>query len=264
MKMKMRWGLTWPAVSRRCLRVWQRDRDAYLKFYKVSLVGSLGDPVLYLVAMGYGLGRFLQGMEGMSYPAFLAPGLVISSAMFAASFECTYGSYLRMIYLKAYDAIIATPLTLEDVVAGDILWGTTKGVLNGMIMFLVVLALGLVRSPWATAVPLLLVVVSFLFASLSMIVTSWVPNFETFNYYLTLFLTPMFFFSGVFFPLDRFPDWVGLLSRGLPLTYAVEISRGLIYGRLSWDLLAAAAALIFPALLLFTAAVHRMKKRVIK
>ena len=254
----------WPPVSRRCWRVWQRDRDAYRKFYKVSLVGTLGDPLLYLVGMGYGLGRFLHGMEGASYPAFLAPGLVVSSAMFAASFECTYGSYLRMIYLKAYDAILATPLTLEDVVAGDILWGTTKGVINGMIMFLVVLALGLVRSPWAAAVPVLLVLVSFLFASLSMIVTSWVPNFETFNYYLTLFLTPMFFFSGVFFPLDRFPPWVGAVSRGLPLTYAVEISRALIAGRPSRDLLAAAAALAVPALLLFAAALHRMRRRVIR
>jgi len=110
-----------PQVSWNCLRVWQRDRDAYMKYYKLSLLGSLGDPLLYLFAMGYGLGRFLEQMEGMSYMAFIAPGLVISSAMFSASFECTYSAFLRMIYMKTYDAILATPLTIEDVVAGDIL-----------------------------------------------------------------------------------------------------------------------------------------------
>jgi len=253
-----------PEVSRRCLRVWQRDRDAYMKFYKVSLVGTLGDPILYLLAMGYGLGRFLQQMQGMSYVEFIAPGLVISSSMFAASFECTYGSYLRMIYLKTYDAIIATPLNIEDVVAGDILWGTTKGIFNGMIMFLVVWAFGLVDSAWAVLIPLLIILVSFLFASLSMITTSLVPGFEAFNYYITLFLTPMFFFSGVFFPLTKLPPWVTSLSKFLPLTYAVEISRSLVYGKPSWILLWGTLLLLVPSLLLFSLAVNLVKRRVIK
>lgn len=253
-----------PEVSWRCLRVWQRDRDAFLKFYKVSLVGTLGDPILYLLAMGYGLGRFLQQMEGMSYVQFIAPGLVISSSMFAASFECTYGSYLRMIYLKTYDAIIATPLNIEDVVAGDILWGTTKGIFNWMIMFLVVWGFGLVDSTWAAGIPLLILLVSFLFASLSMITTSLVSGFEAFNYYITLFLTPMFFFSGVFFPLTKLPPWVTLLSKFLPLTYAVEISRSLIYGRPSWGLVWGTLILLAPSLILFSLAVNLVKRRVIK
>jgi lipooligosaccharide transport system permease protein len=253
-----------PAVSRRCLRVWQRDRDAYMKFYKLSLLGSLGDPVLYLLAMGYGLGRFLDQMEGMSYIQFIAPGLVISSAMFAASFECTYGSFLRMIYLKAYDAIIATPLTIEDVVSGDILWGTTKGFFNGMIMFLVIAAFGLVDSWWAIGTPLLIILVSFLFASLSMVTTAFVPTFEAFNYYITLFLTPMFFFSGVFFPLTRLPAWVNTVSKFLPLTYAVGISRALIYGHPGRDLITETLCLLIPAIFCFWMAVNLVKRRVIK
>lgn len=253
-----------PKVSCRAWRVWQRDRDAFMKFYKVSLVGTLGDPILYLLAMGYGLGRFLQQMEGMSYVEFIAPGLIISSSMFAASFECTYGSYLRMMYLKTYDAIIATPLTIEDVVAGDILWGTTKGIFNGMIMFLVVLAFGLIDSYWAIGMPLLIVLVSFLFASLSMITTAFVPGFEAFNYYITLFLTPMFFFSGVFFPLTKLPDWVTTLSRFLPLTYAVEVSRALVYGKPTWILVVGTLLLLIPALLFFYLALNLIKRRVIK
>jgi lipooligosaccharide transport system permease protein len=253
-----------PSVSWRCLRVWQRDRDAYMKFFKLSLLGNLGDPILYLVAMGYGLGRFLNQMEGMSYLEFIAPGLVISSSMFAASFECTYGSFLRMIYMKTYDAIIATPLSIEDVVAGDILWGTTKGMISGTIMFAVVGAFGLIDSFWAAGIPLLIVLVSFLFASLSMAATSFVKTFEAFNYYITLFLTPMFFFSGVFFPLNRLPDWVSVFSKFLPLTYAVEISRALIYGKPSWIVPVGTTILLGPALILFCVSVNLMKRRVIQ
>jgi lipooligosaccharide transport system permease protein len=253
-----------PELSWGCLRVWQRDRDAYMKFYKLSLLGSLGDPVLYLLAMGYGLGQFLNQMEGMSYMKFIAPGLVISSSMFSASFECTYSSFLRMIYMKTYDAIIATPLTIEDVVAGDILWGTTKGFVNGMMMFLIIWAVGLIDSTWAIATPLLIALVSFLFASMAMAVTSFVPTFEAFNYYITLFLTPMFFFSGVFFPLTRLPEWVSTLSAFLPLTYAVGISRALIYGTPSWFLLWASMLLAVPALFFFWISMNLIKRRVIK
>ena len=253
-----------PRVSWSCLRVWQRNRDAYMKFYKVGLVGSLGDPILYLLAMGYGLGNFLEQMEGMSYVKFIAPGLVISSAMFSASFECTYGSYLRMIYLKTYDAIIATPLSIEDVVVGDILWGATKGIINGMIMFLVIWAFGLIDSYWAIGIPLLIALVSFLFASLSMITTAFVPNFEAFNYYITIFLTPMFFFSGVFFPLTKLPPWVTTLSKFLPLTYSVDISRALIYGTPSWIIAWWTLLLSVPALISFGLAVNLVKRRVIK
>ncbi len=253
-----------PQLSWGCLRVWQRDRDAFMKFYKVGLLGSLGDPILYLLAMGYGLGRFLNRMEGMSYVEFLAPGLVISSSMFAASFECSYGSYLRMIYLKTYDAIIATPLSIEDVVAGDILWGTTKGVFNGMIMLLVIFAFGLVDSFWAAGIPLLIILVSFLFASLSMIATAFVQSFEAFNYYITLFLTPMFFFSGVFFPLTQLPKWTIVVSEFLPLTHAVEISRALVHGKPGWMILRWGVILSLLALVFFGLSINLIKKRVIK
>lgn len=251
-------------LSYRSFKVWQRNWDAFLKYYYVNLVGSLGDPVLYLVAMGVGMGGLVGQINGISYLQFLAPGIIISSAMFSATYECTYESYLKMIYLKTYDAVIATPVSIYDVVAGDILWGASKAFLSAMIMFLAVALFGLVHSPMSLFIPILILIVGFHFASLAMLVTSFCPNFDFFNYFLELGITPMFFFSGIFFPLSQFPNWVAILAQFFPLTHAVELSRALILGQTLQPLLLHLAILILPTLGLFYWSLARMKQRIIK
>lgn len=253
-----------PRVTAKALKVWRRNFDTYRKFYLVSLIGSLGDPLLFLVAMGFGLGAFLGKIEGAPYIQFIAPGLIVSSAMFSATFECTYGSFLRMMYEKTYDAIIATPVDIEDVISGDIIWGATKALISGGIVSLVVLSLGLVKSLGFVLIPLLIFAVGFLFASLAMLVTSLTPNFESFNYFFQLFITPMFFFSGIFFPLKKLPVLVQKIANFLPLTHAVKISRALVVGDLSWNLLDSFALIIGPGLVIFYAAIILVRKRVIK
>ncbi len=147
-----------PRLSHLVLRVWQRNAWVWMQFYKPSLLGNLGEPVLFLLAMGYGLGRLIPVMDGVSYVQYLAPGLVVSSAMYTATFECCFGSFTRMIHQKTYAAIIATPVSIEEVVAGDILWGATKSLMGGMIILLVITAFRLVQWPWAYwVVPVILV-----------------------------------------------------------------------------------------------------------
>ncbi|MBI5167108.1 MAG: ABC transporter permease [candidate division NC10 bacterium] len=255
-------ALSWP--SWRAYRVWQRNLDSYRRYYWASLVGNLGEPFLYLLAMGYGLGSYIGEIEGMSYLQYLAPGLLVSSAMFAATFEGTYGTYLRMAHLKTYEAILATPLTLQDVVLGDLLWATTKGLISGLIMLLVLLPFGLLPSPWALLLPLVLIVVGLLFSALAMVVAALSPNWEFFNYYLTLFISPMFFFSGVFFPLTNFPSWVKGVSAFLPLTYAVALSRALTMGEVSVSLLAPLLWMLLPTLLFGCISLSLIRRRIIK
>lgn len=125
------------SLSHRTLAVWYRDAKVWTKFYKASILGNMGEPLLYLLAMGWGLGRMVGTVDGVPYIQFLAPGLVCSTAMYAATFECTFGSFTRMTRQNTYDAILATPVSLEDVVAGEILWGATKGLLSGTAMLLV-------------------------------------------------------------------------------------------------------------------------------
>jgi lipooligosaccharide transport system permease protein len=244
--------------------VWVRNFTAYRKYYKVSLIGNLGDPLLYLIAMGYGLGAFLGRMDGMPYLEYIAPGLILSSVMFSATYECAYGSFLRMIHLRTYDAIIATPVSIEDAIAGDVLWGVTKGAISGAIMFAIIAAFGLLKSPLSLLVPLLIIAIGFLFSSLSMFATSLAKNFESFNYFLEFVVTPMFFFSGIFFPLTHFPHWVTTLSWFFPLTHGVRISRTLVYGVSNPALLTDILWILVPTIIFFDVSVILLRRRIIK
>ena len=222
--------LLWPTW--RAVRVWERNLTVFRKYSLPSLVGpSIGEPLLYLLGLGFGLGSLVGKVGSQSYVEFVAPGMVMSSAMFAAAYECTYGTHVRMIHQKTYEAIITTPLSLEDVVAGDLLWGASKGAFNGTVMLAVVGLFGLTHSLWTLAVPVVIALVALVFAALSLVVAALARSFEFFNYYLTLVVTPMFLFCGVFFPLESLPHWAQALARGLPLTYAVQATRVLMQGR---------------------------------
>lgn len=222
--------LAWPTW--RAVRVWERNLTVFRRYSLPSLAGpSIGEPLLYLLGLGFGLGTLVGTVGDQRYVEFVAPGMVMSSAMFAAAYECTYGAYVRMVHQRTYEAIITTPLSLEDVVAGDILWGASKGLFNGTMMLLVVALFGLTRSPWALAVPVVVALLALLFASVSLVVAALAKSFEFFNYYLTLVVTPMFLFCGVFFPLESLPRWAQGMATFLPLTYAVRATRALMRGQ---------------------------------
>jgi len=224
--------MRFPRLTHLVFRVWHRNARVWAQFYKPSLLGSLGEPLLFLLAMGYGLGRLVPLLDGVSYIQYLAPGLVVSSAMYTATFECCFGSFTRMIHQKTYAAIIATPVSIEEVVAGDILWGATKSLIGGVIILLVIAAFGLVQWPWAYGiVPVLLIATGLMFCSMGMFITSLSPSYDFFTYYFTLFITPMFLFSGIFFPLSDLPAWAQRLSWFFPLTHVVNLVRAVVLGR---------------------------------
>ncbi len=214
--------------SYRSLRVWQRNRDVFFKLWRTEVPGFLAEPVLILLAMGVGLGTYV--VLGGSYLEFIAPGIVAAYAMFSAASECTYGSFVRMKYQRTFDAIIATPVNMEDVVAGEIFWGATRSLMTTIAILIVIAAFGLVHSPWALLVLPLAVLSGLMFSSIALVVTSVSPTIYTFNYFFTLFITPMFFFSGVFFPLDAFSPTVQRLCWISPLTPAANLTRALISG----------------------------------
>lgn len=220
-----------PSASWRCIRVLQRNFDSYKRYYKASLFSALGEPLLYLFALGYGLGSYFEMIEGVPYLEFIAPGILVSAAMYSAAFENTFGSYTRMVEQKTFEAIIATPLTIGDVAVGEILWGGVKALISSTIMFVIVVAFGLIQSWTSIFVLPLLFLVGLFFAAMSLMTTAITPTYEFFNYYFTLLISPMFLFSGIFFPLTHFPHWVKIVSWFMPLTHAVDISRNLIRGQ---------------------------------
>ncbi|MFH1003482.1 MAG: ABC transporter permease [Chloroflexota bacterium] len=247
--------------SWRFIRVWQRNRDVFFRLWHSEAPGFVAEPVLVLLAMGMGLGAYVGVVGGQSYMDFIAPGIIASYAMFSATFECTYGSFVRMEYQKTFDAIIATPLNAEDVVAGEIFWGATRSMMTGTVILTVAAAFGLVHSPWALLIPPLAFLEGIMFAAIAMLFTSVVPAIYSFNYYFTLFVTPMFFFSGVFFPLTSFPEVVQRLSWIAPLTPVVHITRGLFSGQLSLQLLGALGLIVVITVIFFAVALVAMRRR---
>jgi lipooligosaccharide transport system permease protein len=249
--------------SWRFIRVWQRNADVFIKLWHSEAPGFVIEPLFVLLTMGIGLGGFIGMVNGQKYIEFIVPGIIASYAMFSATFECTYGTFVRMDFQKTFDAIIATPLNIEDVIAGEIFWGATRSMLTGTAIVALAWAFQLVHSPWALLVPLLAFLNGILFSSISMLVTSLVPSINSFNYYFTLFISPMFYFSGVFFPLSSFPVIVQDLSWIAPLTPVVNLMRALVNGVFLQEQLLALALVIVLVVVFFLLAVFSMRRRVI-
>lgn len=251
------------SLSWRTVTVWYRDAKVWTKFYKASILGNMGEPLLYLLAMGWGLGRMVGTVDGIPYIQFLAPGLICSTAMYAATFECTFGSFTRMTRQNTYDAIMATPVSLEDIVAGEILWGATKGLLSGTAMLFVMSLFGLVTSFWSVLALGLVFLIGLLFASLSMLVTARAPSYDFFSYYFTLAIAPMFLFSGIFFPVSNLPHWAQTFAWFLPLTHGVSASRALFTGNMGWGIAGDLLWLAVFTAIIFVVALRSIRKRLI-
>ncbi len=246
---------------KRAFRVWQRNFTVYTKLYKSSIALNFIEPVLYLSALGLGLGAIVKEIKGMPYINFIAPGIVASSSMFAATYECTYGTYVRMTYQKTFDAILATPVNIDDLVAGELMWGATKSMLYGTIIMIVISIFGLVDSSLIILAIPILFVSGILFAEISMIFAAIVPGIDSFNYFYTLFMTPMFLFSGIFFPLDTLSPIVSKIAFFTPLYHLVNVCRSLSSGMIP-D--ADIAWILIVSLLIAPYPFRLMRKRIIK
>lgn len=236
---------------KRAFSVWQRHWLVYTKLYKTSFALNFVEPALYLMAMGYGLGAFVQDIKGQPYINFIAPGIVASSSVFAAVYECTYGTYIRMTFQKTFDAILATPVNLDDLVAGELFWGATKSVIFGITIMIVIALFGLIGSPLILLAIPFIFLGGLIFSELSVVCCAVVPGIDSFSYFYTLFMTPLFLFSGIFFPLDSLPPAVAHLAVVSPLYHLVNICRacsvgdvGPVAGNMVW--LAVVAALLAP------------------
>lgn len=254
-----------PRLSSRLWQVWRRDFDVFLRMFFVNFLLPMVEPVLYIVALGFGLGLFIKEINGIPYSRFIAPGLVSVAMMYASFFECTYASFVRMYYQRTFDAIIATPINVEEVVAAEILWGATRSAINGCLVFLVVVFFGLASPLWLPVIAAIGFASGLVFGSLGMIATALVPSIDFFNYPIFLYITPMFLFSGTFFPLTVLPKAVQAASLALlPLSHVVRVNRSLMLGQIDLSLLSSLAWLVVAGAVTFFLAIRLMKRRLIK
>ena len=256
-----------PHISPRFFRILQRNGQVLRRTWQVNFLPPILEPVLYLLAFGAGLGLLVGDVsyrgEAVSYVAYIAPALIAINIMYNGFFENTYASFVRMYYQKTYDAIMATPLNLDEIVTGEIVWGAVKSLIATILMVAVISFFRLLVYPQA----LLIVPLAFLgglaFGSLAMCFTAVVPQIEVFNFPIFLFITPMFLFSGTFFPLETLPHWAQILAQVLPLTHLVAIVRALAMGKLQAQLLLSLLYLIIFSALTFVLAILLMRRRLI-
>jgi lipooligosaccharide transport system permease protein len=256
---------TVPKLTKAVWKVWRRNFDVFMKTIKVNFLPSMLEPILYLLALGLGVGGFIPSIEGVPYINFLAPALVSISLMNGAFFECTFASFVRMYFQKTFDAIIATPISVEEVIAGELVWGATRATINSTTVLAVIAAFGLISSPFFLLVPLLAFLGGLMFASIAMCFTAIAPDIDFFNYPSFLLVTPMFLLSGTFFSISQLPLYAQTAAEiFLPLTHVVNIIRGLVLGRIEIFLLVSLVWIVAVTVFFFVLSINLMKKRLIK
>jgi len=253
-------------------RVLQRNLTIFRKYWTTLLLPNFVDPLLYLGALGLGLGAFIQrgGIAGYdSYVQFIAPGLLASNAMFAASFASTFDTFVKLKFDKIYDAIVTTPVNAEDVIAGEYLWAGVRASVYGSAFLAMLLPLSLVlpggplvTSPWALLIPAVLFLIGVMFSVTGTLFTSLIDRIDYFAYYFTLIITPLFLFSGIFFPVEGFPAPVPQIAWMTPLYHAVNVCRELATGPSIGVLADLAWVLVFTGAL-FLVPINIMRRRLV-
>ena len=252
-----------PSFSRNAFIVWYRNILVWKKLIGPALVLHFGEPLIYLLGMGFGLGFFIGEINDMPYLTFLAAGLIASSAMMTSTLEGTYSVFTRMVPQKTYSALMATPIEIDDIMAGEWIWCATKALFSGTAILIVAALLGAVQS-WTVLWVIPLIFLSALcFAGPAIVIATVSRNYDFFNYYFTLAVTPMFVLCGVFYPVTSLPEAVQFIVYLLPLTHSIELIRPLVAGTEVSNPLLHISVLLGYALVFYYVAVVMVRKRMV-
>ena len=257
-----------PRLSMRFWPVFLRNLLVWRKLAIPSLVGNIAEPLMWLVAFGYGMGALVgqvtvNGMQ-VPYILFLASGSICMSAMQAASFEALYSAFSRMHVQKTWDGIMNAPVGLDDIMLAEMLWAAFKSLFTVTAILCVMLALGISHSPKLLLTWPILLGVGITFSCMALVFNALAKGYDFFTYYFTLFLTPMMFLSGIFFPLEQLPVAVRLVADWLPLSNAVALVRPLFMDQWPTNVLQHATVLVVYAVVSFWVALSLTRKRFAK
>jgi lipooligosaccharide transport system permease protein len=214
-------------------RVVERNLRAYRRGW-TALATGIVEPVLYLLSIGIGVGELVGDLPGpggrpIPYERFVAPGLMAMAAMNGAIFDTTFNFFVKLKYMKTYDAMLATPLSTGDVARGEALWSLGRGAFYASCFLMAMLLLGLVGSWWAVLAVPVAVLIGFAFAGAGLGATTYMRSFVDFDY-VALATAPLFLFSATFFPLERYPRVLELVVQATPLYQGVALSRATLSG----------------------------------
>lgn len=214
-----------PSLFQRIISVWFRHIKVYSSNFISNSFPPFFEPLIFLAGLGIGLGTFIPKMGNVDYIVFLASGIVVTSAMFTASYECTFGTFIRLEFDKVYDGMLGAPISPNDLIAGEILFAGTKGLFFSFAVIAVIWIAGIVNYPLSILSIIIGFITGVMFGTVSMFVTAFVRNINHFNFYFTGLLSPMFFFSGVVFPVENLPKVMQYVAEAIPLTHVVRLAR---------------------------------------
>lgn len=214
-----------PFVAHRVYSVWYRHMRVYTKNILSNGMPPFVEPLIFLSAIGMGLGKYVVSMDNIPYIQFLASGLLVTTAMFTAAFECTYGTFVRLEYDKTYDYMLAAPVTVNNLLIGEIIWAGTKGMFFSTAVLTVMTLFGILSPVLFLVAPFVGFLTGSMFACVGLLITSVVKDLNQFNFFFTGFISPMFFFSGVVFSIKNLPRFLQIIAEFLPLTHSVRLIR---------------------------------------
>lgn len=255
----LRTGLFWSLYG-----VWYRHARVYCKTLVANATPPIFEPLFFFSAMALGIGGYIPGggFDGLSYPTYVASGVLVASAMFTSAFETTYGTFVRLTYQRTYDAMLGTHLRLGEIFVGELLFSGTKAAVFSSVVLLVTLCFGARPTWWCLLAPVLGFVTGYLWAAVGLIVTSYVKMINNFTFFTTGVITPVFFLSGTFFPVLGRSRTLDALVTLVPFTSSVELSRALFKASFTSHTAMHLALLLGYAVLFHFVALRRMRKRV--
>ncbi len=257
-------ALTYPPLHHRLYSVWYRHMRVYTKNILSNGFPPFLEPLIFLVGVGLGLGKYItEPMGGVRYIEFLGAGLLVTTAMFTSAFECSFGTFIRLEFEKVYDGMLAAPMTVNNLIIGEMLWAGSKGLFFSFAVLCILSAFRIVTLPYGLLAPLVGFLTGVMFAALSMLVTSFVKTINHFNFYFTGLISPMFFFSGVVFPVANLPAVVRPLAEIVPLTHSVRLVRAICSNNYEPFLLLDMLYIVAFIMLVGFLAIKRLKKRLV-
>jgi len=243
------------------LAVWRRNYDVNLSLWKAEVLPPLLEPTVSILAFGWGIGSLIAAeVLEIPYLTFVAAGILVVTGLVRAMLECTYGAYFRMVYQSTFDAILSTPIGVESLGAGEILWGASKATFDSLLIMLILFAFGVLHSPMSLFIPLVILLGATGLASIALAYTASISSIYQYNYFIALAFSSLWI-CGAYFPIDRLPLALQYLSWSLPITSVVNLARGLMTGRLdTWSLIQA-FWIVISSLIFSDLALRRLAKR---
>ena len=256
-------GISINIRTRSITGLWLRHAVSFVRYWKFVLTWVLIEPVVILVAVGFGVGKLVGTVENdVPYAEFVTPGIILGNAMFHALFETSWNAYNR-IENDVYETALTTPITITEITLGDILWATTRSLLTVIGTGIVAAMFGWLNGWHSIGILIPAAMVGVTFGSLGFLFSSVAPHTTFLTLVFTLIASPMFFFSGSFFPISILPDWVEPVAWGMPLTPAVHIARGFSLGVLDLSHLLAGAYMLAITAVIWPAAIYLLRRRLI-